>query len=435
MARLSTAVVALAAAIFALVPLVLGPYDEVRFAYQGSPPLKFGLLLSLSGLLLATMLAAVLSGARFVRVPMLLPAAAFLAVSALSAAFSEDAYLALVGSEAYHDGLLTMAAGVLLFYATARFLDSRVKIRFFLATGVLSATLIALYGISQRFGLDPVYDLVEIWPEYGGRVFSTLGNPIFLAAYLTLMAGAAAALYFEAGPGWQRLLWLSALAVIGACWFYTYTRGAILGVGVALPIVLWLARRRMGTVRPLLVPLATLAAAVLVAAVPVAMELGGVPGRLGETGDVGTMSRLLIWRDTVPVILERPLLGHGPDNFREPFSRYEGEDLASLMNSEPIDKAHNELLQVTATTGVLGLAAYLWLFAVYFRNSYRHGGWTLVALSGGVLAYILQLQTIFTTLATGVAFWVVLGVSVAVMRLPPSHDGPVATGRVPRTPS
>src|SRR5215208_3739277 len=89
-----------------------------------SYPPKFELLLVLSGLLLVVMLAAWLSGAKLTRVPMLFPAVAFLAISALSTALSEDVYLSLVGSETYHDGLLSTAAGVLLFYAAARFLDS-----------------------------------------------------------------------------------------------------------------------------------------------------------------------------------------------------------------------------------------------------------------------------------------------------------------------
>lgn len=87
------------------------------------------------------------------------------------------------------------------------------------------------------------------------------------------------------------------------------------------------------------------------------------------------------------------------------------------MEGAVVDKAHNEFLQVAATTGLLGLAAYIWVFVSYFRHSYRSGGWELLALSGGVLAYILQLQTAFTTIATGVTFWAILGVSVAVMRL------------------
>ncbi len=34
-----------------------------------------------------------------------------------------------------------------------------------------------------------------------------------------------------------------------------------------------------------------------------------------------------------------------------------------------------------------------------------------------MVAYILQLQTAFTTIATGVTFWAILGVLVAVMRI------------------
>lgn len=125
----------------------------------------------------------------------------------------------------------------------------------------------------------------------------------------------------------------------------------------------------------------------------------------------------------VLVILERPLLGHGPDNFAGPFKSYEGEDLKAALftpstgKDQIVDKAHNEFLQVAATTGLLGLVAYIWIFVSYFREAYRSGGWTIVALSGVVLAYILQLQTAFTTIATGITFWAILGVSVAVIRL------------------
>jgi putative inorganic carbon (HCO3(-)) transporter len=125
----------------------------------------------------------------------------------------------------------------------------------------------------------------------------------------------------------------------------------------------------------------------------------------------------MMWRDTIPVIAERPLLGHGPDDYAEPFARHEGEDLRAFFGEAIVDKAHNETLQVAATTGLLGLAAYIWVFVSYFRHALRSGGWPLLALSGSVLAYILQLQTWITTLATGVTFWAILGVSVAMMRL------------------
>jgi type IV pilus assembly protein PilA len=122
------------------------------------------------------------------------------------------------------------------------------------------------------------------------------------------------------------------------------------------------------------------------------------------------------------MILDRPLLGYGPDNFKEPFEPYISEELEALLTTysvQFVDRTHNELLQVSATTGLLGLAAYLWVFVSYFRNVYRRGGWPLIALSGGVLAYFLQLQTGIDAIDTSVVFWAILGVSVALMRI---HD-------------
>src|SRR5215207_1774610 len=241
----AAAVTILATTMFALIPLFVNPHNPGYFPDEGFISPKFGLLLRLSGLLLLAMTVTWLSGAKLKRVPVLLPTAVFLATSALSTASSEDVYLSLVGQEAYRDGLLTLAAGVFLFYAAARFLDSWLKVRFFLTIGVISTVLVAIYGILQRFGFGTLSNFDTVSPafEASSRVFSTVGNPIYLAAYLTLMMGCTTALYFTAVARWERVLWLSVLAALGACWLYTYTRGAMLGAGVSVPVVLWLAHR------------------------------------------------------------------------------------------------------------------------------------------------------------------------------------------------
>lgn len=448
--RLGLWVVALAAAILAFVPLVFDPNAIILYVPVAFYQVKFKLLMALSAALLVGVVGAMLSGAKFERVPVLLPALAFLGVSALSTLFSGDILHSLIGEWIRYDGLLSLAAGVLLFYAAARFLDSWAKVRVFLVAGVASAVIIAIYGLLQIYRLDPVLSMGIPWytmePVSGPlasyypvtyRAFSTLGHGIWLAAYLTLMMGATLALYFRTETQWERWMWLAALAVMAVCWIYTYTRGAIFGVGVALPVVLFLTHRRLGTVRPLLLPITVVVAAMFAAQLlsPQSMNLfnrfeganlAPTLEEVPEGGDLSVVTRLLMWRDTVPVILERPLLGHGPDNFAEPFKRHEGEDLRAFFpDGDIIDKAHNEFLQVAATTGLLGLAAYLWIFVSYFRNAYRSGGWPLLALSGGVLVYILQLQTAFTTIATGVTFWAILGVSVAIMRLQERDSKPV----------
>ncbi|MBD0356110.1 MAG: O-antigen ligase family protein, partial [Rubrobacter sp.] len=415
--------VAIAVAIVVLVPVVVDT-NVLLYASQEAYDLhKFKVFMGCSAALLVTVLGVVVLRRVPLKVPVLIPALAFLGVSALSALFSEDPWHSLFGDR--YAGLLSLAAGVLLFYAVARVLNSPLRVRIFLAAGVTAAVLVSIFGISQKYGLDPISGWGVPWYTDIGRPFSTLGNPLFLAAYLTLMIGAATALCFKAGSWKGRAPWLFALAIMGACWLYTDERGPMLSAGVALPMVLWFSRRRMGTARPLLAPLAILVVAGI-AAVAAAAAFGNLAllDRATTTllDDPNVQSRQYNWRDTVPMILDRPLLGHGPDNFKEPFEPYISEDLEALLTTygvQFVDRTHNELLQVSATTGLLGLAAYLWVFVSYFRNVYRRGGWPLIALSGGVLAYILQLQTVFPTIATSVAFWGVLGASVAVMRI---HD-------------
>lgn len=419
---------------------------------------------------------------RPLRFPVLIPVLVLLGVSALSTLLSDRPAHSLYGDRG--EGLLSVAAGVLLFYVLAQGLASRARLRLFLAAATTAGALVSVYGIAENYG----FELISGWgnPPFTdfGRSSATIGNSLTLVGYLTLMMGAATALWIGAATRLGRLAWLVALALIGACWIYAEARGAFLGVGLALPLVFLAVQRRMGTVRPLAVPVVVLAASMAVA-VAVSGALGfstlsarssavllaylvlvgifvwllergrtglalllplvvlacaaailaAAPGSLtlsnlgvnreatGGDGDVSLQTRLYAWRDTVPMILDRPLLGHGPDNYREPFQPYISQDLKDLVKVRGLDRVHNHTLQLAATTGFLGLAAYLGVLISFFRNAYRRGGWVLVALSGAVLAYVIQLQTAFPSVATDVAFWGILGSSVAVMRFRDGESG------------
>ncbi len=442
--RLSFVGVALASLIFAMIPVAFGPGQILIVSWVAFEPVKFILLIQLSAALLIAVLGSLALRDKPYYVPVLLPVLLFLGVSTISTLMSDNIVRSTLGTVFRFDGLLSLACGVLLFYAAAKFLDSWAKVRVFLIAGVASAVIISGYGLLQVFGLDPVLQMGMPWaymqepvegnlaPLYGSmdRVFSTIGYPISLAAYLTLMMGATLALYFNTDARWERWVWLAAVALMAACWLYTYTRGAMLGCAVAILILAFLAYRRLGTFRPLILPTAVVVVGILGAVLfnpladsDISSQVGGTniatnPGDVPSGGDMSVTTRLLMWRDSIPMIVDRPLFGYGPDNFAEPFKRYESEDLRSFFpEGQTTDKAHNELFQVAATTGLLGLAAYLWIFVSYFRKSYKSGGWPLLALSGGVLAYILQLMTWVTTITTGVTFWAILGVSVAIMRI------------------
>lgn len=476
-----------AAVVVVLVPAVLDLDAVIRLPEEAYGPPKLAVLMVAAAPLLVAVAGVLAFGGRPRVVPVLVPALTFLGVSGLSALLSGDFRHTLFGDR--DEGLIALAGLVLLFYALARSLTSWARVRLFLAAGVTAAALVSVFGLSQNFGVDTISGWNNVPFTDLGRPLSSVGNALTLAAYLTPMMGAAAALYLGAGSGPGRAGWLLALALIGACWILTESRGAYLGAAVALPVVLLVARHKLGTARPLLVPLAVLAAAmaaaiaasaalgfsalpltvsaalaaylVLVgalawitrrgtarsflaalavvavlgaAAVVAAASTGSLSSLDAATGreegnQMSTEIRLLIWRDTARMILDRPLLGYGPDNYEGPFEPYISDGLAAAIRGPDgeagrVDRAHNDFLHTAATTGLLGLAAYLWVLVSYFRNAYASGGWTLTALAGGVFAYVVQLQTAFPSLPSSVAFWGILGASVAVMRLRALEERP-----------
>jgi O-antigen ligase len=73
------------------------------------------------------------------------------------------------------------------------------------------------------------------------------------------------------------------------------------------------------------------------------------------------------WRGALRLITERPLLGLGvgKSNFGNTVKKY--KDL-----SVPYDHAHNTYLQIAVELGLLGLAAFLWLFGSVFYNGFKY---------------------------------------------------------------
>jgi hypothetical protein len=121
-----------------------------------------------------------------------------------------------------------------------------------------------------------------------------------------------------------------------------------------------------------------------------------------HVGDSLGVSRLHIWRPALRMIAANPLHGVGLDTFKIAFPYYSGIEFNEIdgmfMSSRT---AHNELLQITATSGFPGLAAYLAILFFFVRawiKAYKIGSrqtqGILLALLGCALAY--QVQNLFS---------------------------------------
>ncbi|WP_428102453.1 O-antigen ligase family protein [Candidatus Rariloculus sp.] len=127
----------------------------------------------------------------------------------------------------------------------------------------------------------------------------------------------------------------------------------------------------------------------------------------------GVQSRLAAWEAGLEGFAARPVLGWGPENFVAVFGRFASGYGAV---TQPHDQAHGKLVEVAATTGAAGAAAYLGLWALallaVWRAARRMGaGDRALALGAGaaLAGTLAQSQFQFDTPAGSLQGIVLLG--------------------------
>ena len=115
--------------------------------------------------------------------PMVLPAVLTMVVYLVSTAFSLVPYTSLIGSYQRLQGTHTLFAYLVLFFALLTGMRTRRQLSRLITMLILSSLPVALYGIIQHNGLDPLP-----WAgDVTRRVASNMGNAIFVAAYLIMI--------------------------------------------------------------------------------------------------------------------------------------------------------------------------------------------------------------------------------------------------------
>jgi O-antigen ligase len=417
-------------------PLAVWPIGDDVFVLA-----KLAVLVLLVAVLLALRVADWAETGRWRRrgTPLDLPLAAFVASAALSTALAVDVGTALTGAHYRYEGMVTILAYALLFRLAAQALDGDGAwdvARALLLGGFLVAALAIVQSLVESALIGGATE--ETARTFGGwlRATSTFGNAATLGAFLAMLTPLALHELLSARSAANRVLAANACAVLGLALVLTFSRAAWLGAALGAVVVgagplVRLARRR---------PLVLVAAAG-----PVLLGLTGafhaaptwMSSALARAITIGDpthgsgATRLRIWGDTLHVVAARPWVGWGPDTFGLVFPRFQTGDWTPGFL---IDKAHSDLLQIAATQGLIGAAAYAALavaFVVAFlRGRSRPGA---LALLAGWLAYEVPLQLDFSWLPSAAPAWLLLAVAVAVWRGGPysskSHLGVISSRR------
>jgi O-antigen ligase len=303
---------------------------------------------------------------------------AFLAGSwFVSAFFSPVPTFGFWGNYERQLGFFTLIFFWLFFFLLLFNLESFSRAKRYIAAMFFSSFLACAYGLMQFFG----WDLIR-WAETG-RIFSTLGQPIFFGHWLILIIPFTVyGIVFLTRRFSVRLLLSVLLAFQIFCLLLTYSRSAWLGLAaeiiLALLIFLFLKGRKKNAVGLIIITLAGIVfACSMVTFSPRPPQLGySLKSRVIAAFDFSqgsVKSRFNTWEAAASEFKEeslgRKIFGYGPDSLSEVFARhYQGDwSLDEKINTWP-DRAHNIFWDIILTFGLFGLAVYFLIFVYFFQQ-------------------------------------------------------------------
>jgi tetratricopeptide (TPR) repeat protein len=340
--------------------------------------------------------------------PVHVAAGALLLAFVLATPFALDQTVAVFGTFRRYLGLTQMLDNVLLYVAAGLLLRDARSLRLLGIVTLGTALPVLLYAFVQKLGLDPLKF------REGTVPISFLGNPDLAGAYLAMAGIAAFGVAFLLSDRLSRPL-LAGLVALGlvctATLFTTGVRAGVLALGSGFAAIALLAFllpwARVWWRKGLLAFGALLILAVVVS--PVAGRIK--PDALRN--DAAIIQRLAIWETAEKAVLQRPILGLGPDNFVVfyPANRTEASAQFGVLENS----THSFWLYVATSAGLVGLLALLVLIALVIERGIRAarqgrvGALALVPL----FAYLGQSFVGVNELVLDWVFWLSAGVVAA----------------------
>ena len=382
--------------------------------------------------------------------------AVFVAIQTLSTFFSIDKYTSIFGFPTRLNGGLLSQFAYLVIFATALINLSKDRAKKILLTTVATAIFVSLWGIPSHFGRDPSCLILTgqltsgCWqadfnPQL--RIFSTLGQPNWLASYLvlTIPLSLAMSLFFKSTKG--KILFASFAIIQFMALVLTASRAGLAGILASLLLFFILTGVKNISKNWKLITFALVTFLVIFTVFGTNLTSRSLEpvSQIQETKTNTTTAsqnqetslptesvkiRLIVWQGAFDIFKKWPALGSGPETFvssyfmLRPQVHNKTSEWAFYYN-----KAHNEFLNYLATGGALGFLSYLALifaiaYSLYktFRDSSRpalpagRSDFVNIASIGALAAFAGYLVTIFfgfSVVATQTTLFLILASTIA----------------------
>ncbi|OGY17062.1 MAG: hypothetical protein A3H88_02760 [Candidatus Blackburnbacteria bacterium RIFCSPLOWO2_02_FULL_44_9] len=348
-------------------------------------------------IILAWTLKSILAGKIIFRRTILdLPLLLFLLAQSTSTFFSIDTHTSIWGYYSrFNGGLISIVCYTLLYWAYVSNLTIRHSL-FAIRLLVASATIISVYAIFEHFGhsisclvLKGNFDTSCWIPKVQERVFATLGQPNWLAAWLAMIAPLSWVYILhhpENSKKPQTLLkttthYLLPILLFAAILF-TKSRSGLLGfiAADAVFLISLIKPFNKNALKSFCVLHFSFFVLILASGTPWTPSLSEGLGTLSvpptkpnlesptypsPSASPGTESfdiRKIVWKGAIGVWRAYPILGSGVETFAYSYYNFRPKE-ANLTSEWDLlyNKAHNEYLNYLANTGTIGLLTYLFL--------------------------------------------------------------------------
>ncbi len=310
---------------------------------------------------------------------------------------------------------LHFLALLIFFGALLTYIDSAKRLRKVVLMVTIFGFVYAFFGILQNV-LSPqkIYGIYDV--PYA-KPFGSFVNRHNFAAYIEMTLCLPLGLLFVgAVEKDRRLLYVTAIALMGVALILSGSRGGLIALLAAIFFLLILTAKTKNTKQlALKIGLTVL----LVATIVVGSALIG-----GETSltriteaDTTATTRTHIWSVTLDVIKNNLPFGAGFGAFGTAYTPYD-----SLNGLERVEQAHNDYLEVTATAGIVGLIIGGFFLFQLFRsglknadtpNTFRRG--VCVGALAGCFAILIHSLFDFVLHTTAIAMLFVTLVSLVVV--------------------
>jgi O-antigen ligase len=271
---------------------------------------------------------------------------------------------------------------------------------------VLTGSLITLYGLSTNYPA------------------STIGNAAYVAGLMIFNIYFCLWLFFSFKDWTWRLLTLPFLVLVIVGFVKADISGAQAGLGVSMIVFLFLASIWSKSVKQKIAGV-SLTAVIITSIVLLFMyrqnpifdnNFVGKALRDFSSSNPTLQTRLISWKAAAEDFHNHPWLGVGFGNYGVIFDKGFDPKFYNYSRTESyFDRAHNNLIEIASTTGVIGLVVYLSIFVavIYYlakaRKSGRLDRWTGSIFGALFVGYFIQNLAVFDSLVTYVSLMFTLG--------------------------